>query len=188
MRDFRQLGIKPPKSRPEIDRRTPFGGYTRPQLAAIEAAKAELARRNVAVIAIPQEAQMVRASRDFPNARAQIQRPPIPSHMPRTGLSWREQPFCYWCGQEMDADPFSPRFRTREHLVPRSKGGDSSLANLVAACITCNNRRGTSMTWRSWSTKEMPAAYHRRADRRMPRGQRERRGNAFINLGERSIS
>ena len=31
---------------------------------------------------------------------------------------------------------------TIDHVVPKSKGGDDSWENLVAACLPCNNRKG----------------------------------------------
>ena len=33
------------------------------------------------------------------------------------------------------------RFVTRDHKLPRSRGGDWSKANLVDACISCNSRK-----------------------------------------------
>lgn len=31
---------------------------------------------------------------------------------------------------------------TADHVIPRSKGGDDSQANLRPACLSCNSRRG----------------------------------------------
>ncbi|MBK8445700.1 MAG: HNH endonuclease [Micropruina sp.] len=39
---------------------------------------------------------------------------------------------CAYCGGPAD---------TRDHIVPRSRGGASSWLNLVAACATCNGRK-----------------------------------------------
>ncbi|GEA86865.1 HNH endonuclease [Cellulomonas cellasea] len=45
---------------------------------------------------------------------------------------------CVWCGR-----PFARLVTpTREHLVPRAKGGPSWLENEVAACRRCNAERG----------------------------------------------
>jgi 5-methylcytosine-specific restriction endonuclease McrA len=45
---------------------------------------------------------------------------------------------CVWCGREL-AGLVRP---TREHLVPRAKGGPSWLENEVPACGRCNRERG----------------------------------------------
>ncbi|MFP3714216.1 HNH endonuclease [Puerhibacterium sp. TATVAM-FAB25] len=45
---------------------------------------------------------------------------------------------CVWCGRA-----FGPLVHpTREHLVPRAKGGPSWLENEVPACRRCNAERG----------------------------------------------
>ena len=51
----------------------------------------------------------------------------------------RDGNHCVWCQTE-----FHPRFTppTREHLVPRIKGGPSWLENEMAACRRCNAARG----------------------------------------------
>lgn len=50
--------------------------------------------------------------------------------------------FCIWCGSK-----FSRKVKkTREHVVPRSRGGRGS-KNIRAACIRCNNSRGNSSNW-----------------------------------------
>jgi hypothetical protein len=45
---------------------------------------------------------------------------------------------CVWCGRAFGA-LVAP---TREHLVPRAKGGPSWLENEVPACRRCNAERG----------------------------------------------
>ena len=45
---------------------------------------------------------------------------------------------CVWCGRAFG--PLVPP--TRDHLVPRVKGGPSWLENEVAACRRCNAERG----------------------------------------------
>ncbi|MFA9430450.1 HNH endonuclease [Egicoccus sp. AB-alg2] len=50
----------------------------------------------------------------------------------------RDGPYCVWCSRE-----FTGLVRaTREHLVPRVKGGPSVLENELAACSRCNRERG----------------------------------------------
>jgi len=43
---------------------------------------------------------------------------------------------CFYCGIKLDR-----KAMTRDHVVPRSKGGGSELGNLVIACDPCNNRK-----------------------------------------------
>ena len=70
----------------------------------------------------------------------------------------RDGATCMWCGR-----PFGGRIvPTTEHVVPRVKGGPSSLANEVAACGRCNAERGhrTPVEWleeclrRGWEPDE----------------------------------
>lgn len=54
---------------------------------------------------------------------------------------------CYWCGLPMKtAGPGSDR-KTREHLLPRSWGGENGNGNIVAACAACNHARGVERNW-----------------------------------------
>jgi hypothetical protein len=50
----------------------------------------------------------------------------------------RDGATCIWCGRAFG--PLVPP--TREHVVPRVKGGPSWLENEVAACRRCNSERG----------------------------------------------
>lgn len=50
----------------------------------------------------------------------------------------RDGPSCVWCSR-----PFPDLVRpTREHVIPRVKGGPSIPENEVAACARCNRERG----------------------------------------------
>lgn len=48
---------------------------------------------------------------------------------------------CVYCGRRAD---------TRDHVVPRSRGGANTADNLVAACKRCNNAKGDKLLqeWR----------------------------------------
>jgi len=48
---------------------------------------------------------------------------------------WR----CAWCGYDLTRTNARP---TRDHVVPRVKGGPTRLENEVAACGSCNRTRG----------------------------------------------
>jgi 5-methylcytosine-specific restriction endonuclease McrA len=51
----------------------------------------------------------------------------------RLAVLERDGYVCHWCGRPAD---------TVDHLLARARGGGDDPANLVAACQTCNLRRG----------------------------------------------
>lgn len=74
---------------------------------------------------------------------------PIPSiirlqryiHVPYKGISLsrhnvmkRDAYQCLYCG--------STKNLTLDHMIPKSRGGDSSWTNLVTACMRCNTKKG----------------------------------------------
>ena len=54
-------------------------------------------------------------------------------------------PFCHWCQCPLDADS-----ATADHLVPRSRGGSNSRANLCLACHACNQKRRNRLPGDPW--------------------------------------
>src|SRR4051812_31374304 len=58
--------------------------------------------------------------------------------LPVEELIERDGAACVWCGRELWR-----RDLTREHLVPRSRGGHLTAENAVLACRGCNKRRGS---------------------------------------------
>lgn len=48
---------------------------------------------------------------------------------------WR----CAWCGYDLEKPTARP---TRDHVVPKIKGGPTRLENEVASCGNCNRLRG----------------------------------------------
>ena len=46
---------------------------------------------------------------------------------------------CAWCGFDLDKPAARP---TRDHIVPKIKGGPTRLENEVASCASCNQLRG----------------------------------------------
>lgn len=46
---------------------------------------------------------------------------------------------CAWCGYDLTKSNARP---TRDHIVPKIKGGPTRLENEVASCGACNARRG----------------------------------------------
>jgi HNH endonuclease len=49
----------------------------------------------------------------------------------------RDRYICAYCAERFQFDQLD-----MEHIVPRSKGGEGSWMNLVAACKACNHRKG----------------------------------------------
>lgn len=52
-----------------------------------------------------------------------------------------------------------------EHIVPRSRGGDSSLENLAWACPACNLHKSDRVTFDDPLTGTRAALFHPRSDR-----------------------
>ena len=49
---------------------------------------------------------------------------------------------CAYCGER-----FPPEQLTVDHVEPRMRGGDHSDGNLVTACRTCNEKKGSLAAW-----------------------------------------
>jgi 5-methylcytosine-specific restriction endonuclease McrA len=59
------------------------------------------------------------------------------SGMKRLRIYMRDKFRCQYCGEKK-----SPAELTLDHIFPRSRGGDNTPLNVVAACLACNNRKG----------------------------------------------
>lgn len=84
----------------------------------------------------------------------------------RSRRKWQNAKCCHWCGCALNTIPGHPHQRTRDHLIPRSKGGKGH-HNLVAACRACNEKRGASADWRSCGARRktrMPAVAEAEAE------------------------
>lgn len=53
------------------------------------------------------------------------------------GLFARDQHLCLYCGESFPGSSL-----TRDHVMPTSRGGADCWENVVAACKSCNNRKG----------------------------------------------
>jgi len=58
----------------------------------------------------------------------------------RKNILLRDRNTCQYCGLL-----FAPGDLTLDHVVPRSRGGNSTWENLVACCHACNRRKGNRM-------------------------------------------
>lgn len=65
---------------------------------------------------------------------------------------------CYWCDRPMTkksnksgSSPL-PTHATKDHIVPRCRGGGNRNGNRVWACLRCNNLKGNMMPddWMAW--------------------------------------
>ena len=45
--------------------------------------------------------------------------------------------YCWYCGKEVE-----PSKLTKEHVFPRSKGGDNDMDNIIMVCKSCNSSKG----------------------------------------------
>lgn len=60
------------------------------------------------------------------------------SGMRRLRIYMRDKFRCQYCGERKQ-----PAELTLDHILPRSRGGDNRPVNIVAACLSCNNRKGS---------------------------------------------
>lgn len=58
----------------------------------------------------------------------------------KKNLFIRDQYTCQYCNLEYDADDL-----TIDHVVPRSRGGESSWENSVTCCKKCNEKKGNHL-------------------------------------------
>ena len=56
----------------------------------------------------------------------------------RANILLRDEEMCQYCGKHM-------RELTLDHIIPRSRGGQSTWENLVACCRACNGRKGNRL-------------------------------------------
>ena len=66
----------------------------------------------------------------------------------------RDGYICTYCGQDANSV---------DHVIPRSAGGDHSLANLVACCLKCNGKKGNMQQHAFLSHKATPPVFLERS-------------------------
>jgi len=68
--------------------------------------------------------------------------------MTRAALMHRDRFRCAYCGQKAD---------TVDHVIPRSRGGEHSWENCVAACSSCNHRKADHLLSElGWTLRSAP--------------------------------
>lgn len=58
-----------------------------------------------------------------------------------TELFNRQSGSCAYCWTGMTLELGKPTTATQDHIIPKSRGGTSSIYNLVAVCYTCNQEK-----------------------------------------------
>lgn len=69
-------------------------------------------------------------SRDYIKTRKSLVR------FSRTNIYLRDKYVCQYCGK-----PFGPKSLTFDHIIPKSRGGETTWNNIVTACKKCNVRK-----------------------------------------------
>jgi 5-methylcytosine-specific restriction endonuclease McrA len=108
--------------------------------------------RRAVVLLLKEKAELIeRAERELHSTTTTMARPVvirlisyvrIPRHthrrkITRRAVFARDDWTCQYCGARSNL--------TVDHVIPRSKGGDSSWDNIVASCAPCNLRKGNAL-------------------------------------------
>ena len=81
----------------------------------------------------------------------------------RKNIFARDKGRCVYCGVKVTLSSF-----TIDHVVPRSHGGGTSWENVVAACMTCNNRKGNKR-WKKGELNMLQEPYAPKLTKAAPR-------------------
>ena len=60
---------------------------------------------------------------------------------------------CQYCGKEVRGEAGSPASKEYDHVMPYSRGGDSSIDNINVSCRTCNRSKGAK-TPQEWQARK----------------------------------
>ena len=66
-------------------------------------------------------------------------------------LFYRDRGMCQYCGRGLTLLNIS-----MDHVIPTSRNGERTWANVVAACASCNTRKRDSMPVGEWKPKNKP--------------------------------
>lgn len=101
----------------------------------IEADESRLFRSESTTVPAPTVIRLVRFIRVPRRFRRQVT---------NTFLFARDDYCCMYCGKHRSKLK-GRQFLTRDHVIPRSRGGRNSWDNVVTACSSCNNRKGSRL-------------------------------------------
>ena len=73
---------------------------------------------------------------------ANVRVPRVALQPTRANILLRDDETCQYCGKR-------GRDLTLDHIIPRSRGGQSTWENLVASCKSCNGKKGSHLLKRS---------------------------------------
>jgi 5-methylcytosine-specific restriction endonuclease McrA len=89
-----------------------------------------------------------------------VKRPRLQISLTKREILRRDEYTCQYCGRKT-------HILTIDHVIPRRLGGEHKWTNVVAACPTCNRRKGgktpelANMTLRRQPFRPSPSAYYR---------------------------
>ena len=89
-----------------------------------------------------------------------VRRPRLQVSLTKREILRRDHHTCQYCRRQT-------RYLTIDHVLPRRLGGKHEWTNVVAACPSCNRRKGgktpvkANMTLRQRPAKPSPSAYYR---------------------------
>ena len=65
----------------------------------------------------------------------------------------QQNDYCWYCGRHIE-----PSKLTKDHVFPRSKGGDNDMDNIIMVCKTCNSSKGDMdlLKWYAEVRREYP--------------------------------
>lgn len=75
------------------------------------------------------------------------------------GFTRRVMPYCYLCGTDGEVGGDGPSGLTLDHVWPRAYGGDSEEENLLPACGSCNERKGSTPSWALYPIQALVAGF-----------------------------
>ena len=80
----------------------------------------------------------------------------------KAAVTERARNCCEYCRSQAD---FSPQTFSVEHIVPRQRGGPTTLENLALSCQACNNHKYTRTEGRDPVTGAVVSLFHPRQQR-----------------------